>query len=206
MKNKYKKNFILTYLWFPFSGILLFLALCIYDFIYLKKVVDLTNILITLIPFVIFSVLSIPFYILYKDEYYEGIPFLKGIYKYISILCIVLSLFVIYTQRENKNIPTYSIIDANKLLENNTNVYLIFTKDDCKYCAYMKKIYNRAFNKKRKDNIFYVSLDNVEKDFFLKKNNLKIEKVPTVINFKDRKETKKIVGKISYNDFLNFIK
>lgn len=207
MKTKYKKNFILSYLWFPFSGILLFLFLCIYDFVYLKKVVDLTNILITLIPFIIFSIASLPFYILYKGEYYNGIPFLKGIYKYISILCIILSIVTIYTQKENKNIPTYSITDTDKLLENNKNIYIIFTKDDCNSCNDMKRIYTRAFNKKRKDNIFYIKLDNVDKNnSFFKKNNLKIEKVHAVIHFKDTKENKRIVGKISYNEFLNFIK
>lgn len=204
IQQNWKQRLVEYYLWFPFSGIILIPLLALRYFSYYKEVITLYR-LLSISSFFIFSaLLALPFYLITQRKP----PFLKGIYLYITLGLLLLSGIIIWSNRNNEEIPTYSMIDVDKIIGHNDEIFLIYTSDDCKYCQIMKPRYHRSANLNQDKKILKIDLGSIERrdDDYSKtiENKVQVDLIPTIIHIKNGKEIDRLVGEQNQKSVDNF--
>lgn len=201
-----KERAIESYLWLPFGGLIFMPLAAVYTFVYQKQSIYTSASIGILVPFIGFLLFALPcIFVTRKIP-----PFLKGKYKYISLLCVVITIIIIWANRTNEEIPRYRLEDTFSLLNNNDEIALIFTSANCKYCKDMKNVYHRVANKHKKIPIAEVDLTGkVESDLLEFHNKYKIENIshiPVIIKFKGGEEIERLEGMQKYSLVDDFIK
>lgn len=192
--DKYSTNLKKYFLWLPFSGVILFLILSVYYFVYQKEAVTSWRIISILIPLIGSLLFSLPFNLIFR----EAPPYLKGRFKYVSILIIIASIGIIFSQKDNFNIQSYTPQTLNTVLANEEVQYLIFSSDNCPTCVDMKPSYRKIANKNKDLPIYYIDLTDTsfkaDPKILEQLDLLGIEKIPTLIQVKGGIVEKNLIG------------
>lgn len=205
-KNNFKNKILEYYFWLPIVGIILVPTLSIYYYVYLREIVSFWSVFSICIPFLTAFSISLPFYIFTKTRP----PFFNKLWICIISLIIIITGVLIYSYRDNHEIPKYQLHDTKKLTENNNEIILIYSSDNCKYCIEMKKVFHRFANYSKEIPVIYVNLTDYIKDkesgLWTSENGIKVEKIPTVIKFRNGIEEKRIVGVTNLKELKGLLK
>lgn len=200
VNKKYVDNLKNYGLWLPLSGIILLPLLSLYYFVYQKEVITYWRILSIIFPFICFSLLSLPLYLIFK----KNPPYFSGKFKYITILILFLTVGILFSQKNNFDIQVYKPNSLGELLSTEKTQYLIFTSDNCDYCVQMKSNYRKVANQYKDSQIYYIDLtdSSFKKDpqILEQLDLLNVEGLPTLIQVKRGKVERNLIGKRSLKD------
>lgn len=116
----------------------------------------------------------------------------------LSLLLITIIAMLLYSKLFKVEKPLYTKINVEQLKDMNKekkDFALYLYQDNCTGCKKMKPIINE-YIKENQSKIYGLDVNNKDNITYLS-NVLKVEKTPTIIFFKNGKETERVVGIMS---------
>lgn len=116
-------------------------------------------------------------------------------------VCLLSSIYI-----SNKQIDTIPYKDLDELILDESNLYVLFKKEDCEECKKFIPEFEE-YVKTYKTKIVYVDTGNMtEKEKLDCKEKFNLEYVPTILYFSDHKLDDSLVGRVNTSELDSFMK
>lgn len=116
-------------------------------------------------------------------------------------ICLLSSIYIC-----NKQIDTIPYKDLDELILDESNLYVLFKKEDCEECKKFIPEFEE-YVKTYKTKIVYVDTGNMtEKEKLDCKEKFNLEYVPTILYFSDHKLDDSLVGRVNTSELDSFMK
>lgn len=116
-------------------------------------------------------------------------------------VCFLSSIYI-----SNKQIDTIPYKDLDELILDESNLYVLFKKEDCEECKKFIPEFEE-YVKTYKTKIVYVDTGNMtEKEKLDCKEKFNLEYVPTILYFSDHKLDDSLVGRVNTSELDSFMK
>lgn len=118
-----------------------------------------------------------------------------GVISISILLLLTASVFIIYSEYQNKDL--FEKIQYSELKEkmNDQNIYVYFYKIDCVPCSKFKKKLNNLILKNNKYNIVGINVSKDSNENII--NECKLNVSPTIIHYKYKKEIDRLEGNVN---------